>query len=244
MKTLKSIMLLSLVAAVMLGFNSCQKSDTPTSPVIDIYSSNEFMLPVTSNTPSDIAEATLTTDMMLQPPLDGFLYGCSEGKSDDRYGDDDRSGDDGRGGMMRPDRGANEFARIFRAMKVTPEQLTLFKPFFVAYRACIKDATIALRESEKAILQAANTQRKEIIAKVKSGEITKEEARAQMQVLNQTTRQQLKDNPERIVACEAMKACKAALYASIRENLTPEQQILWDAWVAKQPVIDCTKQGR
>jgi hypothetical protein len=237
MKSLKTIMLLAILVAVSFGFNSCQKSDSPTNPVNDIYSGNEFMLPVAANTPSDIAEATLTTDMMLQPPMDGYLYGCMDGNGG-------KPGDDGRGGMMKPDRGVNEFARIFRAMKVTPDQLALIRPFMEAYRACIKDATIALRESEKAILQNANARRKELIAKVQSGEITREEAKGQMQIINQETRQLLKDNPARLIACEAMKACKAALYASIRETLTAEQQVLWDEWVGKQPVIDCTKQGR
>ncbi len=121
----------------------------------------------------------------------------------------------------------NPFARVFMLLNLTEEQKVQVREFMIAHRQCEKDAILALREAQRPIIEAANAQRKEIMAKLKSGEITRREAGDLLKILNQTVREQLKNDPAVEAAHQALKACWDIMLDNIGSVLTEEQLVKW-----------------
>ena len=124
------------------------------------------------------------------------------------------------------------FMKVMRLMSLTDAQKVTLIGYLVDYRDCIHTAQVALRASEKVILDAANVQLKAIMQDLKNGTITKAEARMELATLALNTRADLKNNPEKATFKTAVCACLETLFADIRADLTDTQQALWDAWVA------------
>ncbi len=125
----------------------------------------------------------------------------------------------------------NPFARIFMALQLTEEQKVQIREFMLAHRRCEQDAIMALREAQRPIIEAANAQRREIMEQLKAGEITREEAGALLRTLNQTVREQLKNDPAVVAAHEALRACWDLLLENIGSILTEEQLVKWQRFL-------------
>ncbi len=234
MKRLTAVSLAGLLVVMLLVFSSCQKNQ-PTSPSTDQYSAQDFSLPPVSNTPSDMSDATDIADIQMQVP---------NGYSNEDCQVMGWSGNQGMG-MNTEMRGGGlqrwlYLGRILRQLKLDSTQVQQIKGFIKDYISCVHDAMVALRQSEKTIIQNANQNRRLILDSLKNGQITVKEAMADLRLLNQTTRQELKDNPARITACEAIKACRETLFTNIESVLTPDQLTIWDAWKATLPDIPCS----
>jgi len=93
MKRLSVLMLSLFVVGLFMTMSSCQKSTGPTN---DMFSSTEFQLPVTDNTPSDIQDASETSEFMMLPPTGYSNEDCQfmgwNGSRDGRDGGSDGAG--------------------------------------------------------------------------------------------------------------------------------------------------------
>ncbi len=234
MKNLKVLLLSMLVVGFLMTVSSCQKN--PTSPTEDIFNSTEFQLPVTDNTPSDIQDATETSEFMMLPPEGYSNDDCQfmgwNGSRDGRDG--------GRFGDMRNGRGQRlHLGIILRKLNLKQEQIDAIKILLRERMDCVRTAMQRLRESERAILQAANQERRAIMQQAKDEGWTREQLKAALQALAQRTREALKNNPVREEVCLEIKDCTKTLLDGIEALLTPEQLVIWQEWRGKLPDKPC-----
>lgn len=225
-----------ILSAIVMMFvlNSCEQLTGVTEPESinsnDDYSSYSFYAEVPALTADGIgSEATLSSDMVLSSEMP---YTMKEVKN----------GDD-KGGKKPSDKKIDNphkaplpkgpFQRIFAEMKIDDTQKEAIKLLIEAHRNCEKEAVTALKAAQLPYIQLGNDARKAIMESLKAGEITKEEAKAQLTELNANIRAQMEADPAVQAALAQLKACWDTLLASIREVLTPDQQILWDEFVAK-----------
>lgn len=228
MKNYRTLMLASLTLVLMLVISACNKNEGPTNGSWSMYDAPEWQVPEPDNSAADMVEATIDVPFSL----------VAEGQ-DVRFCDNT--------GMYNTQKFQERrkfmpLARILRALELDDIQKEQVKGFLEAFRLCHKDAMMALRESERAILQPFNERRQNIMEQLKNGEITREEAQRQLKLLALEAREALKNNPARLEACEAMKECRRVLLAAIGGILTQEQLVKWQEWLSKLPEIDCTRE--
>lgn len=233
MKRISVIMLSMFVVGLIMTMSSCQK---PTDPTNDMFSSSEFQLPVTDNTASDIQDATEASDFMMLPPTgysndDCQFMGWASGR-------DGRDG--GRFGDMRNGRGQRlHLGMILRKLNLTQEQIDAIKLLLRAHMDCVKTQMQILRESERAILKAANQERRSIMEQAKNEGWTREQLREALKALAMRTREALQNNPVRLEVCLAIKDCMKTLLDGIEALLTPDQLIIWSEWRNALPDRPC-----
>ncbi len=215
------VAILALVTA--LGLYSC--SDDSVSSDNSTYEEAIWMAPEPDNAAGEITEASLEEPITLVEETDDYrfcdnpsVYGTAE---------------------FRDKRNFLPLARILRALDLTEDQKAQVKTFLVDFRQCTREAVVDLRASEKEILAPFNEQRRTVVAAWKNGEITREQALTQLKALNAQAREALKNNPQREIACEAMKLCRKTLLDKIGSVLTDEQLVKWNEWLAKIPEIKC-----
>ncbi|ROL58220.1 hypothetical protein D9V84_00350 [Bacteroidetes/Chlorobi group bacterium Naka2016] len=201
------------VAILTLGlvlFSACNKLDNPTNPTTEnmIYNAN-IPYETEMNVPSDLSEATIDKPAMLLFPKDDPLY------------------------PERPIKYMVPLGRILKQLNLTDEQKAQIQEFMQAYRDCVKSALMALRESERQILQQANQARQQVREQLQSGAITREEAWQQLRQINERTREALINNPVRQQVLQQLKECWDTFIANIKSILTDEQNALFDELLAK-----------
>ncbi len=243
------------LSAILMMFvlNSCEQLGV-TEPesinsINDDYSSYSFYAEIPSLSADGIGtEATISSQMELSAdmPYSMKLDDKSGKKGDDKGG---KKGDD-KGGKKGDDKGGKKgdknidnphktpmpngpFQKIFAKMKLDSLQKEAIKILIDSHRSCEKDAVTALKAAQLPFIQTGNEMRNSILTSLKAGEITKEEAKAQLTELNASIRALMEADPAVQAALAQLKNCFDTLLASIREVLTPEQQILWDEFVAK-----------
>jgi hypothetical protein len=206
---IKSAMMV-LAIVVAFGFNSCIKDD-----VVTPNGGSQPMIGVDYNAPSNYVMATYNAE-------ENFVPATTETEME--YVD--AVGDGGRPPM--PPKGLF-LGDIFRRMKVTREQMKEFHVFIVAFEKCSREAQSLPQEEIRAMIKVANEQVRAIIAKVRSGEITREAAKPLIEQINKALRERLEASVDQQARCE----CLRELFRKIYSKLTDEQKALWDAWKAK-----------
>lgn len=204
-----TVLAVAILAVGLVLFSACNKLDNPTNPSTEglVYNAN-IPIETEMNVPSDLSEATLDKPAMLLFPKDDPLY------------------------PERPIKYMVPLGRILKQLNLTEEQVAQIREFMQAYRDCVKNALITLRESEKQILQQANQARQEVREKLQNGEITKEEAWQLMRQINQRTREALMNNPVRQQVLQQLKDCWDTLINNIKSILTDEQKALFEQLLA------------
>ena len=228
MKNYRTLILAAFSLMLMIGISACNKSEGPTNSSWSQYDAPEWQIPEPDNSPADIIPATLDKPFDLVPASEDLRFCDNTGMYNMK--------------KFRERRQFMPLAKILRALELDDAQKAQVKEFMIAFRDCHKNAMLALRESEKEIIQPFNEQRRTIMEALKNGEITREEAQQQLKQLNMDLRNALQNNPARLAACEAMKECRRTLLTSIEGILTPDQLVKWLEWVSKLPEIDCTKE--
>ena len=126
----------------------------------------------------------------------------------------------------------SHLGRILRDLQITEDQLDAIRSLMRDYHEDVRSLLEGLREANQDILDAANAERAAIVARLRNGEIGFAEARDQLRALSRETREAIYSNPAnepfRAQLCEA----RANLLADIRDVLDPDQQAMWDAWIA------------
>lgn len=127
------------------------------------------------------------------------------------------------------------FGDLLRALELSPRQQEAVKGLLAAHEDCMKAAMAGLRESERAILAPFNEKRNAIREAVKSGEMTREEARTALAEINKSAREALRANADaRKAAAEAAKKCREDFINALRGMLTPKQTLVLKRWLAAQ----------
>jgi len=129
------------------------------------------------------------------------------------------------------DRARHPLARLFRALELTDEQKVTARELVTAHGDCVRSVLERLRASEAEILAPYREERAAIVAKVRAGELTREEARPLLRQLALDAREALKANPLREEARAALEECRTTFYRSFRAILTEEQAAILDRWI-------------
>lgn len=129
------------------------------------------------------------------------------------------------------DRARHPLARLFRALQLTDEQKATARELVAAHEDCVSSILERLRASEIEILAPFREERSAIVAKVKAGELSREEARPLLRQLALDAREALLANPLREEARAALEECRTTFYRSLRAILTDEQAAILDRWV-------------
>ncbi len=118
------------------------------------------------------------------------------------------------------------YERIIKQLNLTPEQDALVRLCFSAYRDCSRDADARYRTARQEAAGAYQTAIAEIQRKVSAGEITREEARAQINALNTAYRQQVGDLEKAYRS--ALDGCNSEFKSCVASHLTAEQLAVWE----------------
>lgn len=177
---------------------------------------------VTTNSPV-FPQESLMNVTVLEPAMDaGIFY---EGSIDEPMA------------VERPSTDVKRvpFGDLLRALKLSSKQEEIIKGLLAAHEDCMKQAINNLRQTEKDILAPYNKQRSVVHEKVKSGEISREEAKKALVEINNAAREALRANSDaRKVAIEASQKCREQFIAALKGILTPEQLPIIERWVANQ----------
>lgn len=205
-----SISVLSVIAIAIVSFVACNRASDPITPDME-------GLVFTANIPSevDMAVASDVTECTMEQPM-GMMF-----PKDD---------------PLQPGRPIKfwlPLGRILVQLNLTDEQKEQVKTFLLEYRDCVKGALQTLRESERAIIQSANEQRRQVMEDLKNGVIDRQTAMERLRTINQETRQALMENPVREQVMQQLKDCFDTLINNIKSILTDEQKALFEELLAK-----------
>ena len=137
------------------------------------------------------------------------------------------------------------FGDLLVRLNLTAEQKPVVERLLSEYKSCVESCVQGLKAAEREILMNARIQQDAIIAKVKSGELTKEQGRLQLRQLREETQIKLKALPKERVR-ECVKSCDTTFIQQLKEILTTEQKIILEKWVAsreKRGTTDDKKPG-
>lgn len=206
--------------ALLLGLTACDNSNniTPEPAALDEMSS-QFAVYEFDDEMAAIQEATLDQDMQLSadPPMDHGALNARRGNASFQ--------------AQRKFPGMH-LGRILRTLNLTEDQVTQVRAFLQDYRTCIKEPIQLFREANREIIQNANQERRQIRQAFQNGELTRDEAKAKLQELNERTRQALQQSAENLGIPQAICDCKLALLENIGGILDADQKAAWDEWIA------------
>lgn len=218
----------ALFVFAMVGCQNDAGVITPQSETSE-FATAEFALYDLEDAMLLVEDATLEHPFGIHPP--GFGDGSFP---PDGPGEGGPSGSHGRlGHGPQPGRPGAHLGPILRELNLTDEQREQIRDLMAEYHACVEGPLSEFREINREILEQTNGERRAILEALRSGELTREETRAQLQELIERTREAIENNPENAAIQEALCACKLAHFEAIRALLTSEQQAVWDAWVAE-----------
>ncbi len=222
---------LLLVAAVLMTFAlySCDKENMAGVDVGTEKTQVDYFVQLdeTDNL-NDVYDATLETDMHMSPaPFEGsMMMHKYKGNKKDKT----------------PPSGKRffKFGEIFREMNLSEEQIALIPDIISNHYLCIFDAKLALRAALEDIFTQARADRLEIITAFRNGNITRDEAKAQLQTLNETTRETIQNSEAHAAFETVMCACFNEMIESIEEMLDATQLEQWNTWLetTEHPCLD------
>jgi len=162
----------------------------------------------------DVQEGTLNSEFTLKAENDRLLFDGREERPKE---------------PQRPNLPPRvKLGMLLRALELTEEQRADVAEYLAALRPCVMEARIAMREAQMAIIQEANAQRREVIADLQNGLITREEAAIAIRQINMDVRDAMQNDEDIIAARLALKKCHDDLLSSIYDILTPEQILIWN----------------
>jgi hypothetical protein len=204
-------MLAVFAAAMLIGISSCSEEGNSLNKSSDAayFNAPQFTL--------NTYEETSTQDLMGFDMDQEFQF----------FGNDQRRNPKDK---FRPQK-QFPLGRILAALDLTEEQRTAISEHLRAHHDCMREAMLALREAEFAIISAANEDRREIHEQFRNGEITREEARDDIRAIYTQLREDLDNNEEVLDARQAVRDCFETLFGNIEEELDEDQKELWESWL-------------
>lgn len=206
-------------AALIISFTACSNSDS-SNPLAD----NTNQASILSNSVLYSPDLTVDDDP-IENPTSLTILSCIDG-TEDREGYRNGEAKMGPRGAFFP------MGRIFRYLDLDTAQIRQVIGFMKIKNDCTKALLVALRESEKAIMEDAKAKRDVIIAGMLDGSITEEDGIAQLRELRAATKAALEANPLREETIVKLKDCEDIFLASVKSILTEEQASKWDELTA------------
>lgn len=219
MNQIKSFLPLALIIAVLIGCNQTNEVEQLQSVNFD---SPHFIMLDNSDILNGIEDGTLDSEIKFNQSLFGYSFLTMS--RDFKPGNPLLNGIN----WMKNFDFSKQLGLILRRLNLDESQRNeiheLMKGYHEDLRPLVKEFLVANEQ----IVKDANQQRKEIIEKVKKGELTRQEGAEQIKQLNLATRESIKNNPETIRIIDQICQLNSKLLEDIRALLTPEQQTLWD----------------
>ncbi|HOI30539.1 MAG TPA: hypothetical protein PLZ15_12350 [Melioribacteraceae bacterium] len=224
---MKRIKILSLFAIIAVTLGGCNQPDNVEPKMQDNIEAPQFILIDNSDILNGIEDATLDSDMKFNSSL--FNFGFMN-----------------MGGNLTPGnpvlRGnpwlekfdfTKQLGMIFRKLNLDETQRAAVKELIKGYHESLKPLLIEFRAANEAIVKEANEKRKEIMTNLRNGEITRQEASAQLFRLNRATRDKIKDNPESLRIADEICRLNSKLLEDIESLLNNEQKVKWEQMVQR-----------
>jgi len=218
-KLFRNIYVVAILAA-MLGIAACQNENPFEPEDNDIDYSMVLLSP--DAMVGEVSEASLTTDFTLQNVYDKMLTPPFGGNGK------------GPNGEMppkpEPNKGQFRIGVLLRMLELDSAQREQVKIFAQELEDCIKEYRQMLREAQRAIIENANAQRRQIIEQLKAGEITREQAMQALKQLREETRTAMETNEDIAIARQGLKDCHDAFLENVKSILTTEQLEIWNKY--------------
>lgn len=210
MKRLLSLTsLFAITIAMILGMSACTQNGT--TPSDDVFSHALFMSAGDYIENIEYLEAQIDRDPMILNEIthervqNGMLFGGKE--------------------PVLP------LGQILRQLKLTPDQVEQVKAIMLVHRDCERAARIEFHQALQAFFEAAAAARLEVKTKLDAGEITPEDARAQIKAINEKLRADVQASGELEKLQAKLKACTETMLREIRNVLNDDQKVRFDKWL-------------
>lgn len=214
MKKKIDLILVLITATLLIVSTGCSdKSDTLSEPQNNLSETSELYLLGIEDGMSAIEDATIEKDMGFAPVF---------GK--DRFPH-----------KHKPYRKGYDLLKLFFQLNLSDEQKESIKEYFKQNHECLKAPFAQFHDAAKEIMEGTREERRAIHELVKSGEMTREEGREEIRVLNEKAREEIKNCEECIEAREAMCECNNMLINNISSELEPDQLSIWEKWLEDHP---------
>lgn len=223
---MKRIKLL-IIAILPLIFFACNQKDEINSPNNDDFNSAQFVLIDYLDVQNGVEDATLDKDLTLNDPL--FSMNFMGMKGEFTPGQKALAGN---GWFDKYDFGKH-LGKAFRLLKLTDEQKEKVRGLMKTYNESMKELLKDFREANAEIVKKANADRKAIVDKIKSGEMTREEAKEALKTLNEKTRAAIEAKRDTIAVKDKMCAARATLFRSVNSILNETQKDQWEKMVQR-----------
>lgn len=214
-----SIKMIAIYGLFIMAFalQSCQKEDV-------ISTDDELAYAIAS--PDELVEVEVTDGTVDIDPI--LTLTSANGDIERRQG---------KMGACKPRGHKNplRFEGHFKQLNLSDEQRTSIKALLVSHKECIMSAREAFLSANEEALAEAKAARKAIVAEVKAGTMTKEEAKTAMKAVNQGLRDLIAENGTKEQTKIALKACFDSFDTNIEAILTAEQLAKWQDLKTKRP---------
>jgi Spy/CpxP family protein refolding chaperone len=216
----KSSLVKIFISLILVAFIGCnEKSDLSNNPAQNINETGDYYVLGLDDAMSSIDDATLEKNM-------GFT---SDFASDNFL-------NDGRHKRRGKFRGKGlRLGLVFHKMDLTEDQKDSVKIFFDENRDCISTPIQQFREAAKEIMEAKKLALDAIRDSVKAGELTREDAREKIKLINDQTREEIENNEACVEARDAMCACNTNMMENITSILDEDQFLIWTDWLSERP---------
>jgi len=128
----------------------------------------------------------------------------------------------------------NGLKELFKSFDLDDVQKSSLKSYMEQYRECAKPNFIELKELHISYRKEANKKRRDVIERVKSDEITKDQAKVEFKEIYESIKESLKADSDRTEIINAIKECREVLYEKVASILSPEQLEKLDNWLANK----------
>ncbi len=224
---MKRIKILSLFALTLLALAGCNQPDNVEPKMQDNIEAPQFILIDNSDILNGIEDATLDSDMKFNSSL--FNFGFMN-----------------MGGNLTPGNPAlrgnswlekfdftKQLGHIFRRLNLDESQRASVRELIKAYHESLKPLIIEFRTANEAVVKEANEKRKEVMASFRNGDITRQQAAAQLLRLNKDTRDKIKNNPESLRIADEICRLNSKLLEDIESLLNDEQKVKWEQMIQR-----------
>lgn len=219
MNRIKSFLLPALFIVALIGCNQTNEVEQPQTVNFD---SPQFIILDNSDILNGIEDGTLDSEIKFNQSLFGYSFLTMS--RDFKPGNPLLNGIN----WMKNFDFSKQLGLILRRLNLDEPQRNEIHELMKGYHEGLRPLVKEFLEANEQIVKDANQQRKEIIEKVKKGELTRQEGAEQIKQLNLATRESIKNNPETIRIIDQICQLNSKLLEDIRALLTPEQQIRWD----------------
>lgn len=123
------------------------------------------------------------------------------------------------------------FARIFRDLQLTPEQLDSIQVYMREHYDCQRIARAEYYNAVLEFVEEANAQRRMVLDSMHQGLIDRATAVQRLSQISGELRQAIANSGARETLRLALQDCTETLFANIRSILSEDQLEKWDQWV-------------